>query len=162
MFLGVESLAGYAITRLGCTIVSNRAASTFFPIHWTEYEQSAVAVPIMRQGKVAGSLLAASAVPDYFLQDDLPSRVLERYANLIALMFGEEEFYDPNEIALCCMPSYELQTPYFRDFSRLVSQQFRLAQVRGSYYTLEEARRQVWREIEEELIQVFLQTMSVE
>lgn len=160
LLLGAESLAGYAVTQLHRAIVPNRTDFTFFPVHWTEYEQSAVAVPIMRRGKVAGSLLAASATPDYFLRDSSLSSILEKYAHLASLIFEEEEFFDPSEIALGYMPPYELQAPYFRDFNRLILQRLRLAQVRNGHYTLEDARRQVWREIEEELLQVFLHTMS--
>jgi hypothetical protein len=161
LLLGAESLAGHAVRVFHRVVVPNRTTPTFFPVHWTEHEQSVVAVPITLEEKVAGCLLAASNVPDYFVEGQPPVLIFERYALLASLIFEKRDFLSPQEISLGYMPSEELQIPYFREFNRLVSQQFRLALVRGSYYTLEEARQQVWREIEEALLQAFLQDESM-
>ena len=139
---------------MSCPIVQ----TTFFPVHWAEHEQSTVAIPILQHGKVAGGLIAASAVPNYFMVGYPSVSLLEDYARLAGFLFEKEEFFEPGEIALGFMSDYELQVPYFRNFSRLVSQQFRLEQVRGGHFTLEQAQSQVWREIEEALLQVYLQT----
>lgn len=160
MFLGAESLVGNAITKLRSLVVSNRGEASFFPVQWTEHEQSAVAVPILRRGKVAGGLIVASTIPDYFVPGHVTVSIVESYAQLSTLLFEEEELFHSHEIALGCMPVYEVQFPYFRDFHKRVSQQFRLAQICGSHCTLEQARRQVWREIEEELLQAFWQTAT--
>lgn len=158
ILLGAESLAGYALMHLRRTIASNRTEQTRVPVHWTIYEQSAIAIPISLHGRVCGCLLAASVVPDYFQEEQALVLALENYAQLSALLFEEEDFYDPQAIQLHFMPPYEAQLPYFQQVNHRLLQQFRLAQVRGEPCTLERARHQVWREIEEELIQVFLQT----
>jgi len=158
ILFGAESLVGYAMTNMSCFVVPNRTETTFFPVHWAEHEQSTVAIPILQHGKVAGGLIAASAVPNYFMVGYPSVSLLEDYARLAGFLFEKEEFFEPGEIALGFMPDYELQVPYFRNFSRLVSQQFRLEQVRGGHFTLEQAQSQVWREIEEALLQVYLQT----
>jgi transcriptional regulator with XRE-family HTH domain len=153
ILLGAESLVGHALTRFRSLVVSNRDENTRFPVHWTEYEQSAVAVPIARYGQLCGCLLAASAVPDYFQENNLRVRLLEKYASLATLLFDAGDFYAPEAIHLGFMPPFEMQLPYFQDFNRFLQQQFRLAQIRGIHYTLEQARHQVWREIEEKFIQ---------
>lgn len=160
ILLGAESLAGYALTHFRRVIVPNHAAPIMFPVHWTEHEQSAVAIPIARHAQLCGCLLASSTVPDYFCEGEEPVLLLENYANLAGLLFEERDFYALNDIRLSFMPPYEAQIPYFQQINRLIVQQFRLAQVRGEYCTLEQARHRVWREIEEELIQAFLKTAS--
>jgi hypothetical protein len=153
LLLGAESLAGHALTRFRSLVVPDRSANTRFPVHWTEHEQSAVAVPIARYGQLCGCLLAASAVPDYFQENNRRVLLLEKYASLATLLFDADDFYAPEAIRLSFMPPAETQLPYFQYFNRFLQQQFRLAQVRGTHYTLEQARHQVWREIEEKLIQ---------
>jgi hypothetical protein len=154
IFLGAESLVGIAITRGHRVLVNSREEHTFAPVHWTEYEQSAVAFPICRYGRVAGGLLAASAVPHYFTEVHLS--LLERYSHLASLIFEPEEFFDLADLDLQLLPEYELQVPYFLDFNRRVSQKFTEALAQGSHISLQEARLLVWQEIEEELLQVFL------
>jgi hypothetical protein len=158
MLLGAESLAGYALMNFKRTVVSNRIEQTRVPVHWTTYEQSAAAVPIARHSRVCGCLLAASVVPDMFQEEQPLVQALEEYAQMATLLFEPGDFYDLQTIQLRYMPPDEMQRPYFRQIHQRVLQRFRLAQVRGEACTLELARQQVWREIEEELIQVFLQT----
>jgi hypothetical protein len=160
MFLGAEALVGNAITKLRSLTISNRLEATLLPVQWTEHEQSSVAVPIVRRGKVAGGLIASSTIPNYFVAGQVAVSLVESYAQLATLLFDEDEFFEPQEVVLGCMPTYEVQAPYFRDFNKRLMQQFRLAQLRGSYCTLEQARRQVWREIEEELLQACWQTLT--
>ncbi len=158
MLLGAESLAGYALMNFKRIVVSNRTEQTRVPVHWTTFEQSAAAVPIARHSQVCGCLLAASVVPNMFQEEQPLVQALEEYAQMASLLFEPEDFYDVQRIQLRYMPSDEQQRPYFQQVHQRVLQRFRLAQVRGEACTLELARQQVWREIEEELIQVFLQT----
>lgn len=158
ILVGAESLSGYALTNFRRVVVSNRARPTLFPVHWTEHEQSVAAVPIAKYGNLAGCLLAASVVPDYFVEGQPSVLVLEAYAHLAALIFEPHEFFALDQFQLGFMPSYELQLPYFQDFNRLVLQQFRLAMIREIHCTLEEVRGQAWREIEQSLIDVFAKT----
>lgn len=161
IFLGAESLAGHSIHLFHRVVISSRQASSFFPAHWTEREQSTVVVPITHRSRVAGCLLASSATADYFVEGQPPVLIFERYAQLATLVFEPEAFFSLDEIDLHYMPPHEQQAPYFREINQRVSQQFRLAQVLGVHCTLEEARQQAWREVEEELIQAFLRNPSV-
>lgn len=156
ILLGAESLAGYALMQFRRVIVPNRADPTRLPVHWTEHEQSAVAIPIARHARLCGCLLASSAVPNYFQEGQASILLLEQYANLATLLFEASDFYPSPAIQLSFMPAYEIQRPHFQQVGQRIQQQFRLAQVRNEQCTLEQARHQVWREIEEELIEAFL------
>ncbi|MGH2506853.1 MAG: hypothetical protein ACRDHZ_05490, partial [Ktedonobacteraceae bacterium] len=59
IFLGAESLAGNAVMTAKLIYVESREAISPCPIQWTMHEQSAVAMPILRQGRIAGVLLAS-------------------------------------------------------------------------------------------------------
>lgn len=158
ILLGAESLAGYALMHFRAVIVPNRTDPTRVSVHWTEHEQSAIAIPIARNARLCGCLLAASVVPNYFQEGQASVLLLEHYANLATLLFETGEFYAASAIQLSFMPPYETQLPHFQQVSRRILQRFRLAQIRGEQYTLEQARHQIWREIEEELIDAFLHT----
>ena len=162
ILLGAESLAGYALTQFRCVVVPNRTDPTRVPVHWTEHEESAVAIPIALHARVCGCLLASSAIPNYFQEDQAAVQLLERYANLATLLFEEKDFYPLNSIQLSFMPAYDVQRPAFQQVGQRVLQKFRLAQVRGEQCTLEQARHQVWREIEEEFIDTFLRTAAAQ
>lgn len=158
IFLGAESLVGNVVSRCRRVLVNSRDELTFSLVRWTEHEQSAVAFPICRHGRVAGCLLSASAVPHYFTEIHLS--LLERYSHLASLIFEPAEFFDIDEIDLQLMPEYELQVPYFQNFNQRVSRKFTDAFARISHISLQDARQLVWQEIEEELLQVFLQTIE--
>lgn len=158
LLLGAESLAGYALTQLRRVILSNRTDVSRVPAHWTEHEQSAVAIPIARHARLCGCFLVSSAVPNYFQEGQPVVALLEQYASLASLLFEENDFYALSDIQLSFMPAYERQLPHFQHVNQRILQRFRLAQVRGEQCTLEHARHQIWREIEEELIQTFLKT----
>src|SRR5579884_40742 len=48
IFLGAESLAGYAVTSCHPIFIQDSKEGGVFPAHWVEYEKSAAAFPIMR------------------------------------------------------------------------------------------------------------------
>lgn len=156
MFLGSEALVGYAVSQVCQCVVNTRDEVTVFPVRWMENERSAAAFPIMRHGKVAGALVVVSALEHFFTRTHIA--VLESYSHLASLMFEAEEFFDVQEIALKMMPAYELQAPYFTGYNRRISQQFADANNRGVPITLRTARQLVWQDLEEVLLQIFLDT----
>ncbi len=155
MFLGAESLVGHIISNSRFGVINSRDEWTFLPANWTENERSVAAFCISRYTRVAGVLLVSSA-REYFFS---PSRLalLERYAHLAALIFDPGEFYEISAINLRMMPSEEVQTPYFRNFNQRVSQKFAEAIAEHRQITLQEARQFIWQDLEEELLQAFLQ-----
>ena len=150
LFLGSESLAGAAVTRYRRLAVNSKDEITFTPIHWTEYEESAGAFPIARQARIAGCLIVSSAHPFYFTEER--QDLLECCASLLALAFEREDFFDPDDIALCPMPLYSEQEPYFHDFGKRVSQKFVEAQIAQKHIGIYEARQKVLQDIEEEML----------
>lgn len=149
-FFGAESLVGLAVGRCSSCVVNSRNELTFYPAHWTEYENSAAALPILRHARVAGGLVASSAREGFFTSG--PVAILEYYADLASLLFEPEDFYASESIQLRIMPLYHRQTPLFRDFNQRVSRKFTEALGEGRQLTLYEARLAVWQDLETELL----------
>ena len=153
LFLGAESLAGYAVSL--CRPSGNQnigEGSNLVPTHPGEYEKSAVAFPILYAGRTAGCLLVSSTQIDYFHS---PARLalVQSYADLIALAFGAEDFYDPQDIELQVIPHYTIQRQYFANFrQRVANTMIQAAQKQHPVNNLQ-AEQKVWQELEEELLQ---------
>ncbi len=151
IFLGAESLAGYAVG--SCqprTIQNHDEYNGLLPAHWVEWEQSAAAVPILRTGCVAGCLLASCTEPNYFLP--FRRKLLQDYAELLALIFDPSEYYDIERIQLAAMPHYLIQEGYLSSFRQQVARVLTLQMMEGQSISLAEAERRVWRQLEEQLI----------
>lgn len=155
MFLGSESLAGYAMRHTRSYVINDRDEMTIFPAHWTEHERSSAAFPILRQARIAGCLIVSS-VQEYFFT---PPRlaVIEAYSHLAANIFEPEESYRPEEIELRLMPPYVRQLPYFASYNQRVSQKFVEAGLMKKQVSLQQVRQLVWQDIEEDLLQVAVQ-----
>jgi transcriptional regulator with XRE-family HTH domain len=153
IFLGAESLAGYTVTHCRPIVIQNRRQQEgLYPAHWVEWEESAASIPLMRAGKVAGSLLFSCAQPDYFL----PARykLTQNYAQLISLVFESHEFYDPRDIDLRVMPHYCIQERYLSSFRQRVSTLMIEAARNKRPLTIIEAEQLAWQQLEQELMQL--------
>lgn len=155
LFLGSESLVGQAVMYLRPIVVNNREEMTPYSVHWTSYERSAAAFPLLRQARVIGGLIVASA-QDFFFT---PARLIliEAYSHLAACIFRSEEFLDTAEIELTMMPEYTLQSPYFAGYHRRVLQKVADLSAQGERVTVLQARKIVLQDLEEVLLHVFLQ-----
>lgn len=152
MFLGAESLVGYAISKACSCVINSSEEITFFPVHWTEHERSAAAFPIFRQGRVAGGLVV-SCVEEYFFTAPRLS-VIEDYSYLATCIFEPEDTFRFDEVELRIMPPYVQQLPYFHDYKQRVSQKFVEADERGHHINLQQARQLVWQDLEDLLLRV--------
>jgi transcriptional regulator with XRE-family HTH domain len=151
LFLGIESLAGYAVTTGRSYTIENRAdGSGFLPIRWEEWEVSTAVSPIWFENRIAGCLIASSVQPGYFL----PSRqsLVERCAQLLTLAFQPEDFYEQHDIVLFFMPSRDVQREKAVDFRQRLSQVMLEASREGQPMNIEQAERRVWQQLEEELL----------
>lgn len=152
LFLGAESLVGHAVTHQRSFSAQHpEEHPSLIPAQWVAYERSAAAAPITYEEKVAGCLLVSSTQPSYFFSTR--QRLVECYADLIALAFSQEEFYPPDRINLRIMPSAETQSPYFTNVPGRVLEvmkQFARNQQPMSY---PQAQQRVFQEIEEQLLQ---------
>lgn len=156
MFLGSESLAGYAIQNMRSYVINDRDEMTLFPAHWTEHERSSAAFPILCQSRIAGCLIISS-VQEYFFTPPRLS-VIEDYSHLAANIFEFDESYKSEDIDLRLMPPYVSQLPYFASYNQRVSQKFVEAGATKKQVSLQQVRQLVWQDIEDDLLQVAVQT----
>lgn len=148
LFLGIESLAGYAVATCHPADVQNyKDDLEALPGHQFDLEHSAVAHPILYAGRIAGCLLFSSTEPYYFLSPARQSLVAD-YAHLISLAFDPQDFLDPARIELRLMPSHAEQRAYFKDFrQRLIKARLKLYNEGNT-----DAEQYVWEEIEDEIL----------
>lgn len=152
LLLGAESLAGYAVSSF--RFVTNQYISmgpTFFPVRRTQWEESAAACPLLQGNRVAGCLLVASHQPNYFSTSRL--EIIQNYAGLLVLACEPEEFYDSSSIQLVMMPPPEIQRVHFAHFQQRVTNKMIQSMRSNRQLTRPQAEREVWHELEEELIQ---------
>lgn len=153
IFLGAESMAGFAVMHQRPLIIESREErSNIYPAHWIEWEESAAAYPITYNGGIAGSLLVSSTRANYFV----PFRrtLIQNYARLMALAFEPGDFYAPEQVDLRLMPHYSLQEKYLVQFRRRVSEVMLQAAKNHQPIDLFQAQDRVWRQLEEELLQL--------
>ncbi|MDQ2905543.1 MAG: hypothetical protein ABI456_12150 [Ktedonobacteraceae bacterium] len=153
ILLGSESLAGRAVsTYHQLTFQDRTEPQSLFPSHWTEWEESASACPILFDGRIAGCLLVSSTQPNYFLP--FRETLIQHYARLIVLAFEAHEFYDLREIELHPMPLYQEQEPYFAGFrQRITAAMLRSAQNQQPI-TIAQAEQLAWQQLEEEFLRL--------
>jgi len=145
ILLGAESLAGHVVSS-GHIEMNQRLSDAFnaAPGYQDDWEESAVAVPIMLCSKIAGSLLVSSTQPDYF--NSSRYALIEAYAELLALAFDLEDFYNPQLIALWPVPPREVQLQYLSDFQQQVARIMHQQNL-----TIVKAEVLVWQQIEQKL-----------
>jgi transcriptional regulator with XRE-family HTH domain len=96
LFLGIETLAGQAVAE-GTILISQRDPGGGL-LHASERYKSAAAFPLMRCGRVAGALVMESPLDNYFTPER--KKIVEKYTDLLALAFFEEQFFPLHTIAL--------------------------------------------------------------
>jgi len=151
VFLGAESLAGAALTSLHTKVVYNFAEErTIYPRMLEIGEEcSGVACPILYTNRVAGCLLVSSTSSNYFsLQQQ---QLIERYAELFALAFSNEQFYPFETLDLHPMLPEPEQQEHIAAFRKRVGQIMRNTGTEHPL-TLLQAEQRVWQQIEEELL----------
>jgi hypothetical protein len=153
VFLGAESLAGYAVSSCHPRVIQNREEQQgVLPAHWVQWERSAAAYPIFRSDRVAGCLLVSCTQPDYFT----PARqkLIQQYSELLVLVFEAHEFYSMNDINLHVLPYYRLQAKYLANFRQRVSDVMMEELRKGHTIDLRQAELFVWQQVEQELWQL--------
>lgn len=150
LFLGMESLGGYAVESRHIVNVDDLRKDKLLPAYQTEHEVSAAAHPIMLGGKVAGCLSASSTQVAYFTQPR--QALLIAFSDLASLAFEKNEFYPPSMIELKVMPTPDYQRPILSTFRQRVSKTLTTASNQRLHISNPEAEQKVWRELEEELL----------
>ena len=152
-YLGIESLAGYALSNAHLLSIQDRSENqTFYPARWLDWEKSAAVCPIMREGGFAGCLIVSSTQPGYFLSHR--EALIQNYAELLILAFEPEEFYEPGDIQLAIMPDFDIQEQYFQTIRKRISTAMEEGSTRKPPVTISEAEELVWQQLEEEFVQL--------
>src|SRR5436305_9131928 len=156
-FLGAESLASQAILTLRPHIIQAHRGSEGFAllsVFQNEHSASGAAVPIQKQGRVAGCFLILSTPPNFFTAHVLT--ILQRYCELAAIAMRDDEWYMPEQCTLHMMPSASLQQTYLAGFCDRVSMQCKRSSDE-SLANWEQAERVVRQQFEAELISLVSQ-----
>lgn len=154
MFLGAESLAGNVVALCRSNVIENLdEENSMAPASRVDFEKSAAVHPILYAGRIAGALSVSSTQYNYFLPQSRLT-LIQKYADLVALAFDVDDFYFPEDIALCIMPDHDEQRPYFANFRKRVADAMIDASSRGQYLSNIEADQLVWRQLEEELLRL--------
>jgi hypothetical protein len=152
IFLGAESLGGYATQKGYFSNVPDLKAETRRQTRRTEHEVSAAAFPIMLSGSIAGCITASSTQLDYFSKEYI--ELLEVFSYLASLAFENQEFYLFRSISLQMMPSQEAQMPIIgKVWERVMDIQEETLR-RGETISNAEAERQAWSAIEADLLAI--------
>ena len=100
-------------------------------------------------------MLVSSTQPNFFLSQHRLT-FIHNYANMLALAFEPDEFYESNEVRLQVMPLHTIQREYSIDFRTRI-----LDIVMGSKANALEAEMQIWGELEETLLEVQRQKQAM-
>jgi hypothetical protein len=156
VYLGADSLAGHVVTSCQFAVIQDvQNEQGFLPVRQEEQGKSLAAYSIQRSGRVAGCLLARGPHPHFFTR--ARQGLLQSYAHLLVLAFGQEEFYLPQDIALGVMPTLSVQRPLVSRFRGRVAQVIMEALRDDRILSSLEAEIIVQQQLEEELLQLALQ-----
>ena len=150
IFLGAESLSGIVVTSCHPLTIQNIEEFPLLKRNLAPALASATAYPILRRGRIGGCLVFTSTQTNYFTSARL--NLVQQYANLIALAFEPEQFYDPKRIDLGVMPPSLAQKPYFAQFRHRVAEAMRRSTQQAHSINSIQAEQLVWQQLEEELL----------
>jgi len=122
VFLGIESLAGQAVSTLSAGMGKHLFSDLTYPYHCSYFGdliQSAIATPILHLGGIGGCLIAVSSRAHSF--SFLTQRDFKNIANLLALSFDPAAFYPSEQIDLAVLPEYYVQTEYITSYEQRLS-----------------------------------------
>jgi hypothetical protein len=149
LFLGAESLSGYAVTSARPAICQNLQTNpAFLPVRVEAYEESAAAYPLLQGERVGGCLLVAAAQIDFFTL--LRLQLVNAYADLAVLALRDDQFYEKQAIQLHTMPASDVQQAHFASFRRRVNEM--ISAPDRQVANIVEAEQLVWSQLAEELM----------
>ncbi len=113
---------------------------------------SEAGAPLKRGGRIAGCLHVCSSRSNAFLPSHLT--LIQQYADLVALAFEPEDFYELQDIELCVMPPWWVQAPYLFDFRERVSRLIKEAERNQQSLNILQVEQMAWQQLEEKYIQL--------
>ena len=149
LFLGAESLSGYAVTTARPAICQNlRTNPAFLPVRVEAYEESAAAYPLLQGERVGGCLLISAAQADFFTPARL--QLVNAYADLAVIALRDDQFYEKQAIQLSTMPATGVQQAHFASFRSRVNELINAPDRQVA--NIEQAEQLVWSQLAEELM----------
>ena len=148
-FLGIGTMAGFVVTHSRQLVIQNlREEKGFAHSLKTDFEESAMAYPIMFENGIAGCSIVSSTRLDFFTT--ARQRLVQDYTNLMALALSPGHFNKSSQVDLRVLPDPAKQRKFFANFwQRLIATIGRLA---GQGFSRAEAEALTLREIEEEIL----------
>jgi hypothetical protein len=154
-FCGAESQAGLAVLSAHAVVLQNpEDVQRIFPGQQIIMSGSYLAIPLLQYDCSAGSACFVSPQKNFFS----PERVslLKQYVNLLPIAFEPQEFYPLADINLAMMPMRSQQQPLLSTLQQRITARMLLPVSEGLPLSRLQAEQQIIKEIEEELIQLFL------
>lgn len=152
-FFGLESQIGYAVQiKRPIVIHKHLIKKVWYPIHYDKLPESIVAYPLMRANQIAGCLTLVSPKPQHF--SEIHMELIRRYVDLFMLSFEPADFYDFDQVMLGIMPSSEVQETILGQFNSRATQLIIEASNQNLPLRRPEAEKQLWPEIEQELLDI--------
>jgi hypothetical protein len=151
ILLGAESLAGYALSVGRPMMIDAQNKGDLFPIAGREDEVSRLAFPIARGKRMAGVLLISSTQEGYFTPVRLS--LIHRYADLLAMAFEGEDFYEPELLDLVVMPPPSEQADRLATFRQRLAILLKQVEQQQQAIDAGQAELQIWQQFAEEFLQ---------
>lgn len=158
LFLGAESLAGSAINSCKPLILQDLDhESAYLPVTRDTDEKSIAIHPILYAGRIAGVFSVASTHYNHF-NSQQRTTLIQHYAELLALAFAPEDFYDPQDIILGIMPPNEVQREHFVNYRKLFIKHMGMI-YNGQHPTSVQADQRTWQDLEDQLLTLPSETL---
>ncbi len=149
--VGAESLMGMTVQSMHSQTNSHlETPASISPGYAAPGEQSAVAAPLLRAGRIAGCLCASSHRAEHFTPAH--HTALTRYAQVLALLLDESLFVEHRQIHLSVVPHVQEQQDIVRHFWPHVTALLQARETRTQPPTLAQAERLVLQQMERDLL----------
>jgi hypothetical protein len=156
-FCGAESQAGLAALFAHAVVLQNpEDVQRIFPGQQIIMSGSYLTIPLLQYDCSAGSACFVSPQKNFFSSERIS--LLKQYVNLLTIAFEPQEFYPLANINLAMMPMRSRQQPLLSNLQQRITARMLLPVLDGLPLSRLQAEQQIIREIEEELIQLFLTT----
>ncbi len=147
LFHGIKSQIGHAIQEQRPILTQSREERE----HWYPPPipdvQSEAAFPIQLADHVAGGISLFSVHAEFFSLER--QDLLRAYAEMLVLIFEQDEFYISSQIEMGVMPSFEIQQTILASFQRRVTQRILEATRKQQLLPHSQAEMEVWQELEQ-------------
>lgn len=150
LFHGIESQVGHAIQEQRQILTqSSEEREYWYPPHIPDV-QSMAAFPIQMSDSVAGGVGLLSVQAEYFSLEKLD--LLRAYAEMLVLVFEQDEFYASSELEMGVLPSFHTQHSLLANFQKRVKQRIMEATRKQELLTRPQAEMEIWQELEHTML----------